>query len=138
MAALDQPLGKRSIHVVGVTWEPIRERMGKIAGYLPWTTITQNLLHLVHGTQNRRMFVHMALCGRKPGGVHPAPLLLEMLDGMCFESGKAPRKIDIFRCLKGRHARDKFAMGAIHVTVPKQVAIGPSHGIAAALSNGPG
>ena len=44
----------------------------------------------------------------------------------------------IFRCLKGRHARDKFAMGAIHVTVPKQVAIGPSHGIAAALSNGPG
>ncbi|KGG91659.1 hypothetical protein P608_09770 [Comamonas thiooxydans] len=66
------------------------------------------------------------------------PLLLEMLDGMHFESGEALRQIGILRRLKGRHARDEFAMGSVHVTVPEQVAIGPSHGIAAALSNGPG
>ncbi len=138
MAALDQPLGKRSIHVVGVAWKPVGKRVGEIACHLSGAAITQNFLHLVHGAQNRRMFIHVALGGRKSGGVHPTPLLLEMLDSMHFESGEALRQIGILHRLKGRHARDEFAMGAVHVTVPEQVAIGPGHGIATALSNGPG
>lgn len=138
MAALDQPLGKRRIHVVSVAWKPVGKRVGEIACHLSGATITQNFLHLVHGTQNRRMFIRVALGGRKSGSVHPTLLLLEMLDGMRFESGEALRQIGILRRLKGRHARDEFAMGSVHVAVPEQVAIGPGHGLAAALSNSPG